>query len=269
MQSQLLLRNSSMSEQIAINTAPVYQAGQPHLENFGGRLLRNPKFQSVFLGNFWNSSTGTNERAYHDRFAKYLVRSEYTSVWNQYGVNKGNFLGSTLLAPAHAAASITDKGIQQVLKRALANGDMNVTDPETVITVYLPPGVTLESHGVSSREGMGGYHSSFDLPDGRRIYYAALVYSRGDNGIDFTGNPRQNMGITASHEWTEAATDPDVNHGTLGWYDRRYGEVSDIPINLGLPLERVFGRIGRYLAQKNWSNKDSCVEMTANSCNNN
>lgn len=255
-----------MPDQITLNTAPAYQPSQPHLENFGGRLLRNPKFLSAFLGNFWQSPAGSNERAYHDRYAKYLVQSDYTSVWKQYGINKGTFIGSTVVAPPRIASTITDNGIQQVIKKALASGALKVTDPETVITVYLPPNVTLESHGVSSRDGMGGYHGSFDLPTGQRIYYAALVYSKGDNGIDFTGTPRQNIGITASHEWTEAVTDPDVNHGTLGWYDRLYGEISDIPINLGLPLEKVFGKIGRYLAQKNWSNKDGCVEMKADSC---
>lgn len=255
-----------MPNQITLNTAPAYQSNQPHLENFGGKLLKSPKFISAFLGNYWQSPDGSSERAFQDRFAKYLVRSEYTSIWKQYGIDKGTFLSSTVLAPPSEVSTITDSGIQQVLKKALTSGDIKITDPETVVTVYLPPNMTLQSHGVSSREGMGGYHSSFDLADGRRIYYAALVYSKGDNGIDFTGTPRQNIGITASHEWTEAVTDPDVNHGTLAWYDRRYGEISDIPINLGLPLKKVFGRIGRYLAQKNWSNKDGCVEIKANSC---
>ena len=139
---------------------------------------------------------------------------------------------------------------------------MSQPDGETVYTVYLPPGAELRaSDGISSYDGMGGYHGSFldenDIP----VYYAAITYSQGANGVPFTPKSLDNITIATSHEWAEAATDPDVNRDTLGWYDKRFGEVGDIPINIGLPSKEVWGRLDGFAIQKEWSNKDKKAEL--------
>ena len=69
------------------------------------------------------------------------------------------------------------------------------------------------------------------------------------------------MNSIGSHEWSEVVTDPDVNNGVLGWYDERLGEVGDIPINLGMPISKVFGRVHGFAVQKEWSNKDGRSEV--------
>jgi hypothetical protein len=110
--------------------------------------------------------------------------------------------------------------------------------------------------------GMGGYHYSFTTKNGQKVYYAAVVYAEGTNGIDFTGDPLKNMSIAATHEWFEAVTDPDVNNGRLGWYDQQYGEVGDIPITTSPALKDSFGTIGGFTVQKEWSNRDGRSEIT-------
>lgn len=109
--------------------------------------------------------------------------------------------------------------------------------------------------GVDSRHGLGGFHGSYtDANTGKQVYYAVLAYADERNGLQFTENSVDNITIAASHEWTEAVTDPDVNAGKLGWYDRNYGEIGDIPVNLGYPIEQLWGRVDGCAVQKEWSN---------------
>jgi hypothetical protein len=113
-------------------------------------------------------------------------------------------------------------------------------------------------HGTSdSRKGLGGFHGSYvDAATKKPVYYSAIVYANEGNGVPFTKNPIDNMTIAASHEWSEAVTDPDVNRGKLGWYDKRFGEIGDIPIMMGFPLSSLWGRMNGCAVQKEWSNSE-------------
>lgn len=242
-----------------------YVAGvQPDLEYRGGQVLSKPEFVSVYYGSYWGSTGGRRDMAYEDAFAKSLMSSKYMSVWAQYGVGKGKFLGSTWANPVGTVKSVTEAKIQQIVAQQIAAGKVAKPDGRTVYTVFLPPNAVLKADGVSSLDGLGGYHGSYDDPvSGKRVYYAAIAFSEGNNGIDFDGVARDNISITASHEWTEAATDPDVNNGELGWYDDNYGEVADVPMNQGMSVEDVYGRLGGYAVQKLWSEVDGKNELSA------
>ena len=146
-------------------------------------------------------------------------------------------------------------------------------DPQAIYTVVLPPGAVLTmDDGTNSKQGLGGYHGNVIDSRGKPVYYAAICYSKGDNGIDFTnGKAMDNVSITESHEITEAATDPDVdkaiatnNWNALGWYDPQNGEIGDIAVNDGgLPLDQTFSYVGGYAYQKIWSNEDGQNEVKA------
>jgi hypothetical protein len=234
----------------------IYQTQRsiPHLNYYGGKVLKSPRFVSLYYGSYWSSASGQAYRQYFDRFARSIVKSPYASLWKEYGAGKGIFDGGQLVRAAKTPHAITESDVQSIIRQGLANGTIRKGGPETVYTLFLPPDVILKTSGSSSEDGLGGYHGSYNDKNGKKIYYAALAFSRDGNGIDFTGNPRDNITITASHEWTEAVTDPDVNNGKLGWYDERYGEAGDIPINLGTPLASLYGRIKGYAVQKEWSN---------------
>ncbi len=238
-------------------------SARPHLEYRGGKVLQNPSIVSMYYGSYWNTNAGKADAQYENSFAKYLGSSRYTSLWAQYGVGKGSFAGSTTIDTKSTPKSVNDLALRQIISQQIASGTVPKPDGKTVYTVFLPPNAVLKAPGdVNSRQGLGGYHGSFDL-NGKRVYYAAIVYSKGSNGIDFGSSPRDNISIVASHEWTEAATDPDVNNGQLGWYDDNLGEVADIPINQGLDLDEVYGRLGKYAVQKIWSNIDGRNELSA------
>jgi hypothetical protein len=147
--------------------------------------------------------------------------------------------------------------IESAVKAALASKQVPAPDGQTVYTVFLDPATVLRSSdGSDSRHGLGGYHGSFvDRSSGKRVYYAALAYAGAGSGVPFTKSARDNTTIAASHEWAEAVTDPDVNAGRLGWYDRDYGEVGDIPLSAGLPLSAAWGRVDGFAVQKEWSER--------------
>src|SRR5262249_38303159 len=156
---------------------------------------------------------------------------------------------------------------QKLIKQQIANGTIKPGD-QTVHTIYLPPGTVLKNGTDTSLNGLGGYHGSYTDPNtGKQVYYAVIAYSKGNNGIDFDGNHKDNISITSSHEWSEAATDPDVavanrtgqTSGVLGWYDNNYGEIGDIAINISNSpsLSDVWGKVGSFAFQKEWSNKNN------------
>lgn len=259
--SNLVLSNNgfnSVGEFVAIQNS---QMSKPHLNYYGGKILSAPKFASIYYGSYWNTKRGKAEREYNDKFSSYIVTSPHTTIWAEYGVGKGKYLGSVVTADKLANPG-SDKFIRALIDRELSLRHLPKEDGQTVYTVYLPPGMILTApDGSTSKQGLGGYHMSFTGQDGKKTYYAAIVYSNKTNGIDFNGRPRDDRTIVTSHEWTEAVTDPDVNNGKLGWYDYNYGEVGDIPINMGLPLREVYDRLNGYAVQKEWSNKDNTNEI--------
>src|SRR5262249_38585053 len=156
--------------------------------------------------------------------------------------------------------------------KEIAAGHISAGDQE-VHTIVLPPGTILSDGSADSTQGLGGYHGSYNDPaTNKPVYYAVIVYGQGNNGIDFDGNPQDNLSIVESHEWSEAATDPkvaDVNRGapaqgTLTWYDNQYGEIGDIAINISRDpnLADVWGKVDGFAFQNEWSNKQN-KELTS------
>ncbi|MBX7143464.1 MAG: hypothetical protein K1X79_03360 [Oligoflexia bacterium] len=234
----------------------------PELTYHGGRILSAPVFSNVYIGDYWRTTRGAQDRQYLDKFSKDILGSPYTRVWKEYGVKRAKVGTSTSLTLSPTKKAFTELDIQRSIFNGLQSGSIKRTSEQDVFTLFLPPGMVLLSpDGYSSREGLGGYHSSFDSKQFGRIYYAVVVYGSTGNGIPFSANPRDNITVTASHEWTEAATDPDVNNGELGWYDANYGEVSDIIMDMGGPLSQAYGSVNGYKVQKNWSNRDQRFEV--------
>lgn len=245
------------------STARATARSAPHLTFHGGKVLDAPGIVSLFAGKFWDTTKGKEQRASLERFAQSWSSGLNLKTLKEYGVRMAKALGGAAVSAESAPKRVTDNQIRSMVSEAVRTGALKTDDPQAVFTVYLPPGTELVApDGTSSREGMGGYHMSFDTPDGRRLYYAAIAYSTADNGIDITGKPLDNITVTSSHEWAEAATDPDVNNGKLGWYDERYGEVADIVIDIAQTPSQVFGRLDGFAVQREWSEKQHRTVLT-------
>jgi hypothetical protein len=120
----------------------------------------------------------------------------------------------------------------------------------TVLNVVLPRGTVLTLDDLSSREGLGGFHSSIVLPGGKSLYYSANVYSEGRNGIVAFDRPWKNVVATLYHEINEFRTDADVqrandtgNDEFLGWLSRGGEEIGDQPIRTAFNL--VFKQVAK------------------------
>ena len=47
----------------------------------------------------------------------------------------------------------------------------------------------------------------------------------------------------------------------LGWYDKNYGEIGDIPILLERDFSKMWERLNGLAVQKEWSNTDGVPEV--------
>ncbi len=235
---------------------PAPAANSFDLTYHGGKVLKAPVFQPIYYGDYWKTKTGAADRIFNDNFAKDLVSGGHEALLGQYGVGKGSTAPSTVVAGK--PKTVTQAQVEALVKKQVESGAA-ADGPETVHMVVLPPGTVLKHGTSSSKNGLGGFHGSFVDAAGKTVYYGVVVNSKGSNGIDFTkGNNRDNVTITESHEFDEAATDPDVGHGTLGWYNPQYGEIGDLAVNSGLvPLDQAFVKDEKgFSVQVEWSNAD-------------
>lgn len=227
-----------------------------NLTNHGGKVLSAPQFQPIYLGDYWKSAAGAKDRAYNDAFAKDLVTGNHEALLKQYGVGAGSFSPSSVVS-GKAPRTVTEADVVKLVKQQIASGAVK-DGAQTVHMVLLPPGTVLKDGSATSKQGLGGFHGSYVDDSGKSVYFGVICYSKGSNGIDFTGVGRDNVTITESHEFDEAATDPDVQTGKLGWYNAKYGEIGDLAVNSGLvPLAQAYGKdSGGFDVQVEWSNKD-------------
>lgn len=250
-------------------TGPVGPPGTPpNLTQHGGAILDAPKLANIYVGGYWNTTAGKQDAQANDAQTTDFGQSAMMDVAKQYGSGAAQFLGSTVSASS-SPTRVTESDVQSIVKQALAAGNVK-KDAQGIYTVVLPPGCVLDAGGgVTSKQGLGGFHGSFDDGTGKPVYYAVIAYSdTKGNGINFDGNSVDAVGITESHEWMEAVTDPDVNSPipgrNLAWYDDSdNGEIGDLAIKQ-LPLSQTFEKdAGGFQQQLEWSNQDKLYELSA------
>jgi hypothetical protein len=232
------------------------------LVDHGGKVLATPQVSAIYLGDYWVTRPGASDALHTDVFLQaWLVGPSVPGVLAQYGVGAGSFASSDTVGGA-SPSQFTDADAQALVQQEIAAGGV-VTGDQTVHVVYLPPGTILTFLGATSLGKLGGYHSSYrDAATGKPVYYAVVVYSQGTNGIDFTGNARDNLTIMTSHVLAGALTDPDVGQGTVGWLDDVNGEVGDIAFALSTDaaLGDVWVLQNGFAVALLWSNKDGKLD---------
>lgn len=240
----------------------VAAAQTPLLVFRGGRVLDTPQVSAIYVGDYWSTSAGLADASSTDAFlGSWTVGPSVTDVLAQYDVQSVAFTGSTPVSGA-APVEFTDADAQALVQQELAAG--NVTGGrQAVHVVYLPPGTVLTVQGNSSARKLGAYHSSYvDSSSGLRVYYAVVVYNEGTNGIDVTGDARQNISIMSSRALAGTFTNPDTT-GVLGWFDDIHGEVGDVAFSISADLADVFTLQSGFAVVLLWSNKDG--KLTAGS----
>jgi hypothetical protein len=266
----LQFKGDSFSGEAA--TGPLTALGQPPvLTNHGGAVLTSPVLSNIYVGDYWNTTKGQADRTQNDAAAVDFGQSKLMDVAAQYGAGPTTFDSSTVVSGA-SPATFTDADAQQAVKDALAQGSIN-KNAQGIYTIVLPPKTVLDlGGGADSKNGLGGYHGSFDDGTGKPVYYSVIAYSdTAGNGINFDGNSQHALNITESHEWMETITDPD-NGSTIpgrgvAWADDSNGaEIGDemMPdqLNQGLPITKSFEKdAGGFNQQLEWSNDDQLFEI--------
>lgn len=217
---------------MSLRIEPLEQRVVPTVDYHGGPLLEHAYIQPVFYGSEWSLWEAAHEQtAQIDYVLQDMTHSPWWDVLtSEYGISRPTVLpGQVINGPLNGVGWIDDTLIQKTLKQ--------VARPDVVFMVFTEPGVAVssEKYNINSQKNFTGYHYT----DYNSLYYAVIPYPGPvisvDNEILLPNKQHidapifDNLTCVASHELSEAVTDPVL---LRGWYDQSYGmvggEIADI-----------------------------------------
>ena len=141
-------------------------------------------------------------------FDDFIVKSDW---WHQtmtgFKVFDGTSGGYRELKDTVSGQSIADADIQQMIIDAVAQGALPKPDAQTLYALYFPASTQISLFGSSSCVEFLGYHSSVFV-GAVDAAYAVMPLCKAANAIA----TREQLTVTASHEFAEAASDPHPGH---------------------------------------------------------
>jgi hypothetical protein len=269
-------------------TYPAPHPPLPDLVNAAkGPVLTTPKVALVF---YPGDARGSDLEA----FAGKVAGSTYWSATTaEYGASALSYAGMFELTGETPPKTISQVELQTKIADELASGKLGVPDPQTIYTIVFPAGTTVTQVNpitnllgpVLSCVGFSGYHDNVAV---------ALTDAGAKTDIAYAVIPTCNADLASltsvmSHEWVEAATDPQVtSNGVFSvtggphaafyapdtdhsvWSLLGGGEAGDLCAPSGPSIEFTPPEIG-YRVQRTWSNvaarasHDPCVPHVAGS----
>jgi hypothetical protein len=224
----------------------------------GGALIENVQVSTLFMGANWQGN------ALHDYLNNFFIalfdEGSYMANLAQYSAGGYRIGNGEIVATAWdhrpLPATVTDDQVRAEVVLAVQAGALPKPGRDSLYMVYTAPGTVVDDGtGQLSGTNFYGYHGYVKQSAVGGFAYAIVAY------------PQEwwRLTKTSSHELAEAVTDPQVNAGTLGWYDDNNGEIGDIPValyNAGAIAETDYlaileGADGtEYIVQNEWSNQD-------------
>jgi len=187
---------------------PAPHPSMPQIPNHGGEVLHDPVIVSI---TFPGDPLAEKIAAFGEEVG---ALRWWSTVNGPYGVGPARS-GGHVVAPKAPPAQIADAEVEQWIADRIADATLPAPTDQTLYTLYYPASttVTLEDGGGSaaSCQQFLGYHSAFSVDSGgsSKLVAYAVVNRCGD--LD-------QVTETASHEFTEAATDPHpINVQSLGY----------------------------------------------------
>jgi hypothetical protein len=214
-------------------------------------------------------------------YGDWMLSSQWlATVGADYGVSNGGTHVADAVISGSAPASVTDSDIRDLLVGWVDAGGIPAPDSKTIYLVYFPDTTTITAIGGTSCQygGFGGYHDMF-IPDSGTDALIYGVIASCPNNSGFGPSEANGVSLAASHEFMEAATDPDPvaqagSDRTWAFTDYtdpwawNFGEVGD-PCT-GAPTSETTDA-GTFLAQRIWSNtaakngsESPCIPIPAN-----
>ena len=193
-------------------TSTVYPAPHPSMPQIprnGGAVLHDPLIVSItFAGDAWAPQI----QAFGEQVGSL---DWWTTVHAGYGVGPARSAGHVAI-PAAAPASISDGDVERWVAARIGDGTLPAPTDQTIYTIYYPQTTTVTLPDVggaaASCQVFLGYHSTFNLTYGGQI--VPVVYAV----INRCSADLDQLTVTASHELTEASTDPHpIDESTCGY----------------------------------------------------
>jgi hypothetical protein len=193
-------------------TSSVYPAphpGMPSIPRNGGKVLHDPSIVTVtFAGDPYQKSL----QAFGEQIGNLHW---WTTVHDGYGVGPARS-GGNVVIPTTPPAQISDGEVETWLAARVADGTLPAATDQRIYMLYYPQATTVtidpaRGGGASCRVFLG-YHTTISVTaGGQTVPIAYAVVNRCGGGLDeITG--------TASHELTEASTDPHpVDDASAGY----------------------------------------------------
>ena len=188
--------------------------------SLGGAVLASPKLVAITFD-------GDPSRDLVESFASSLGASDaWRAATREYGV------GDLVAAPPVHAADAPSFTSDDAIESWLVN-DVGASDPDAIYAVFYPEGTRVSYGGFLSCEAFFGYHGEIDTADGGRVAYFVVPRCAPPDGLEASDW----LGVAASHEILEAATDPapdtdaaydDVDDPHAIWTLLTGGELADL-----------------------------------------
>lgn len=242
------------------------------LRYYGGPVLEHPKVVAVLWGDvdpqtaahagaFYGALLGSSAFSWLSEYDTNIPAVDGSAGTGQH-IGRGSFDKAVRISPSAHGKTLTDAQIERELAAQIKKRALPAPDADTVFMVHFAPGLRIKMGGSASCQSGGfcGYHSAFKIK-GKRLAYAVLPDMGQGSGCDVGcggGTAFDRVTSVASHELTEATTDPEVGLASnlaapLAWYDAADGEIGDLCVG-------KTGRVRGYVVQKEWSNAaKACV----------
>jgi hypothetical protein len=230
--------------------------------------------QALYFGSAWTKVPAVaRQRVALEGFLSTLVGSPFMDTLSRagYDVGRGTFLpGGVDHRALPTGAFITNDDIRRGLKTDLRNGTLAAPDPNRLYVVFVQPDVIARlPGGVTTQNGLLGWHDFFVRPDGATVFYAVVAYPRGlVHNSSQVARPANDLTVVASHELAEAVTDPVFN----GWLDFVFrGSTLEIDeIGDTAQIDRAAApvqQLGNYLVQ-DFIGQDNVIQNPATATSN-
>jgi hypothetical protein len=256
---------------------PAPHTPMPLVDNNGGRVIEHVKVVTVT----WTGDDTTlvpRLQQFDDTITSTPYWSTATSEYCQKGttncIGPGTAGEHVVVTTPPPGSGFTDSsmGAGSTIQTWLQNEvttDTNMPDPtaDTIYAIYLPAGVDVVLDGGKSCQGFLAYHNTMDVTGkadgGGPVTVAYAVIPR-------CGSSEASATVSASHEFAEAVTDPDIGENNLTFYMYNTvwaptgGEVGDLCESGNSAWSE-----SSFTVQRIWSNKsakashDPCVPIPA------
>jgi hypothetical protein len=211
----------------------------------GGAVLQNVEAQALYIGDQWTADPNLSSQVgFLEGYLGTIVNSSFMDMLSNagYGVGRGSASpGQFLPVSLDSTNFLQDSTIRGWIQDNINSGVLQQPDANTLYVCFVEPNVAVQTGFGDTINSILGYHGAFAGTDSAGqaadIRYAVVTYGGGSTvggspnaSVPYVAGPIQQDTLVASHEIAEAATDPDINYKTFGWYDPANGEVGDIAV---------------------------------------